>query len=245
MLLWTAITLGFVHTLLGPDHYVPFIVIGRARRWGLGRVSLLTLACGIGHVLSSVVIGLIGLAAGAALSRVQGWEATRGAWAGWALLLFGVGYLGWGIWRALRSGDHGHYHVHPDGAVHRHPHDHAAAPVHPPVHEHPHAAATPTAPEAVPWRALTPWLLFLIFVLGPCEPLVPLFFASAVAGSWGQVALVVAGYGLATLAAMHLLVAAFWFGLRSLRLGPVERWSHAVAGGVVAMSGVAMVFLGL
>ena len=33
----TAATIGFVHTVTGPDHYLPFIVIGRARRWSLGR----------------------------------------------------------------------------------------------------------------------------------------------------------------------------------------------------------------
>ena len=33
----TAATIGFVHTITGPDHYLPFIVIGRARRWSLAR----------------------------------------------------------------------------------------------------------------------------------------------------------------------------------------------------------------
>lgn len=267
MLFLTAIGIGFLHTLFGPDHYVPFIVIGRARRWGLGRTSLLTFVCGLGHVLSSVVIGLVGIAAGVALQRVQGWEAARGEWAGWALFVLGLGYLAWGVWRGVRGHRHGHAHLHPDGTVHAHGHAHAHE-GHPSIHAHAHdgrhvhadgtthadhAAAdhggagggAPAAAAPRSWKSLTPWLLFLIFVLGPCEPLIPLFFASALAGAWHEVALVVLGYGLATLAAMHALVAAFWFGLRKVDLGPLERWTHAAAGAVIALAGAAMVFLGL
>ncbi|MBU1984854.1 hypothetical protein KJ815_10640, partial [bacterium] len=61
LLLGTAATLGFVHTLLGPDHYVPFIAMARARRWSQRRTMLITALCGIGHVSSSVIIGLVGL----------------------------------------------------------------------------------------------------------------------------------------------------------------------------------------
>jgi len=33
LLLGAAATLGFFHTVFGPDHYVPFIVMARARQW--------------------------------------------------------------------------------------------------------------------------------------------------------------------------------------------------------------------
>lgn len=268
MLFLSAIGIGFLHTLFGPDHYVPFIVIGRARRWGLGRTSLLTFACGLGHVLSSVVIGLVGVAAGVALQRVQGWEEARGAWAGWALFLLGLAYFAWGLWRGAAGRRHRHVHLHPDGTVHDHPHAHERE-GHPPVHAHAHAAvldrrngtphdhldgvepsaaadrAATDGGEPRSWKSLTPWLLFLVFVLGPCEPLIPLFFASALSGAWHEVVLVVVGYGVATLAAMHALVSLFWFGLRRLDLGSFERWTHAAAGAVIALAGAAMVFLGL
>lgn len=290
MWFFSAIGIGFLHTLFGPDHYVPFIVIGRARRWGLGRTSLLTFVCGLGHVLSSVVIGLVGVAAGVALHRVQGWEETRGEWAGWALFLLGLGYFAWGLWRGATGRRHRHAHLHPDGTVHAHPHAHAGE-GHPSVHAHAHAGhvsahvhphadghahdahvpagaadRSPAAddhrrvaesgpPESASadaasadvrsWKSLTPWLLFLVFVLGPCEPLIPLFFASALSGAWHEVLAVVVGYGAATLAAMHGLVAVFWLGLRRIDLGPLERWTHAAAGAVVALAGAAMVFLGL
>ena len=33
LLLWTAASIGFVHTLLGPDHYLPFVAMSRAGGW--------------------------------------------------------------------------------------------------------------------------------------------------------------------------------------------------------------------
>ena len=220
----TALVLGAVHTILGPDHYLPFIVIGRARRWGLGRVAVLTAVCGAGHVASSVAIGMIGAAAGAALGTLEGLEETRGELAGWALLIFGGGYAAFGLWRALRktTGGHRQAHVHLDGVVH----DHAGA------------------MEPASWKQLTPWLLFLVFVLGPCEPLIPLFFADAVAGDWLAASWTAAAYGAATLVTMLAVVALFWFGLRRLPLGPLERYSHAAAGVVILVAGIGMVFLG-
>ncbi len=60
----TAVSIGFIHTILGPDHYLPFIVLSRARKWSVSKTMLITFFCGIGHVLSSVVLGLVGIAVG-------------------------------------------------------------------------------------------------------------------------------------------------------------------------------------
>ena len=242
-MLWiAAIAVGALHTLLGPDHYLPFLVIGRSRRWRLRGTLLLTLLCGLGHVLSSVAIGLVGIAAGAALHEIKGLEATRGEIAGFALVLFGAGYTAYGVFRALRGKRHAHPHLHEDGTLHLHGHDHRSALSHPPLHAHGHAAP---AEAPIEWKSLTPWILFLVFVLGPCEPLVPLFFASAVAGDWREAALVVGGYSAATLATMLAIVSASWAGLRAIDLGPFERWSHAAAGAVVLLSGLSVTALGL
>ncbi len=257
VLLVAALSLGFVHTLLGPDHYVPFVVIGRARRWGLGRTSLLTLVCGLGHVLSSVLLGLIGVGAGAALHEVEGWESSRGGWAAWGLLVFGAAYAAWGVYRAIGRRTHSHVHLHSGGGMHGHPHDHVRGEGHPSVHDHDHVHdhvhdhendhdnETTSRGGTVSWRELTPWLLFLIFVLGPCEPLIPLFFASAAQGSWAEVLMAGLGYLAATLFGMQLAVTVLWFGLKKVPLGPLERWSHLMAGLLVALAGAGMIFLGL
>ncbi len=50
VLLWTAASLGLLHTLLGPDHYLPFAMMARAGRWSRAKTAFITLACGLGHV---------------------------------------------------------------------------------------------------------------------------------------------------------------------------------------------------
>ena len=44
------------HTLAGPDHYLPLIAIGKARRWSLRRAMGITMLCGVAHCLASLVI---------------------------------------------------------------------------------------------------------------------------------------------------------------------------------------------
>ena len=67
----TAASLGLVHTLIGPDHYIPFIAMSRARHWSRGKTLLITLLCGIGHVGSSIVIGLAGVGLGVAVAKLE------------------------------------------------------------------------------------------------------------------------------------------------------------------------------
>ncbi|MDD5693847.1 MAG: hypothetical protein PHD61_00875, partial [Bacteroidales bacterium] len=74
----TALSIGFIHTLLGPDHYLPFIVLARARDWSVMKTGLITAVCGLGHVGSSVLLGLLGVALGVGISRLEGFEAFRG-----------------------------------------------------------------------------------------------------------------------------------------------------------------------
>lgn len=241
----TALSIGMIHTLLGPDHYLPFIVIGRARKWGLGKTLALTAACGAGHVLSSVVLGLIGVIAGSAIASVKGWESARGQWASWSILIFGAVYMIWGIYAALKNRTHCHMHIHPDGEIHDHGHHHNQNRV---IHQHKHDAPGEnenTDNEPASWKSLTPWVLFIIFVLGPCEPLIPLFFASALEGNWFKVILATSGYFAATMLTMLILVTATWYGLSRVNFGFLERWTHALAGGIIALSGIGMVFLGL
>ena len=88
-------------------------------------------------------------------------------------------------------------------------------------------------------------MLFLVFVLGPCEPLIPLLMVPASAHSWTGVALVAAVFALVTIVTMVMVVLFALSGLRAVSIKPLERFSHALAGGAVAMCGLAMVFLGL
>lgn len=227
-LLATAATLAVLHTAIGVDHTLPFVVIGRARGWTLARTLAVTALCGLGHVLSSVVIGTVGIALGVALERLEWIEGSRGSLASWALIGFGLAYAAWGLHRAWRNKRHEHVHVHAE-TVHRHPHDHKGE------HAHPHGAL----------GSVTTWWLFVIFVLGPCEALIPLVTAPAAVGDAGAITLICLVFGATTLVTMVGLVAAGHLGLKLVPLRPLERWSHALAGGTVALSGLAIQVLGI
>ncbi|MBD3296392.1 MAG: hypothetical protein GF392_03405, partial [Candidatus Omnitrophica bacterium] len=88
----TAASIGFVHTIFGPDHYLPFIVMSKARNWSMPKTAVITFLCGLGHILSSVVLGFVGLALGIAVMKLEALEAFRGNLAAWALIGFGAAY---------------------------------------------------------------------------------------------------------------------------------------------------------
>lgn len=92
MLSVTAASIGFFHTIFGPDHYLPFIVLSKANRWSFLKTLWITILCGIGHVASSVVLGLTGILFGVALARLEFFEGFRGNIAAWLLILFGLLY---------------------------------------------------------------------------------------------------------------------------------------------------------
>jgi nickel/cobalt exporter len=227
VLLVTAAGIGFLHTVAGPDHYVPFVAMSRAGRWSLPKTLVITVACGIGHVLSSVVLGLIGIAAGLAVARLTWFEGVRGSVAGWLLLGFGLAYMVWGIHRAVRNRPHTHWHTHADGIAHHHSHVHSDA------HAHVH-------PDQAKARSLTPWILFTIFVFGPCEPLIPLVMYPAARQSWWGVALVTLIFGVITIGTMTAIVLTSSLGLARISLTRLERYTHALAGLAIAACGGAV-----
>ena len=234
-LIWMVLAaagLGLVHTVLGPDHYLPFVFLSRARGWSLARTLRLTAVCGLAHVAASILLGLVGVAAGLAAGRLELLEAWRGDLAAWLLLGSGLAYAAWGVRRALRRRPHSHWHQHADGSVHRHRHDHRGE------HAHPHAAGKDTGRLAADgWAG---WGLFTVFILGPCEPLVPMLMAPAVTGSWLAAGLIVSVFAATTLAAMTVAVALGVLGLARLSLAPLERYGHSLAGLVLAVCGAAM-----
>lgn len=230
ILLVTAASIAFLHTILGPDHYVVFTVMGKARGWSLSKTLRVTAFCGLGHVLSSVLIGAVGLVLGAQLLSLTAIEGLRGNVAGWALLAFGLMYFAWGLRKAGRAHTHSHVHAHED-VVHDHEHNHHEEHLH--VHDEPSRTS------------ITPWAMFIIFVLGPCEALIPLFMYPAAQQSAGLVVAVALVFAIVTLLSMVGAVTLTTLGLEKLKLPALERWEHAVAGASVAVCGGAITFIGL
>jgi hypothetical protein len=112
VLLVSAVSVAFFHAL-APDHWLPFVALARSSRWSLRKLALIATLAGIGHVLSSLLLGAIGLAAGLAMNRMQGADAWRGDIGIWLLIGFGVAYALWG----LKHAQHAHPHVTVEDAV--------------------------------------------------------------------------------------------------------------------------------
>jgi len=108
VLLVSAASIGFLHTLFGPDHYLPFIAMAKARKWSVLKTTMIILMSGIGHVSSSVVLGLLGVAFGIAVNKLEIFESVRSSVAAWMLIAFGLIYFVWGIRKAVRGYTHKH-----------------------------------------------------------------------------------------------------------------------------------------
>ena len=231
ILLVTAASLGFVHTVLGPDHYLPFIVMAKARNWSSSKTAWITALCGVGHVGSSVLLGLLGVALGVLVEKLVAIESVRGDLAAWAFIAFGLAYFVWGLRRAIKNKPHTHLHFHQDGSSHLHEHGHHDSHAH--VHDNPEKAN------------ITPWILFTIFVFGPCEPLIPLLMYPAAQNSHAGMILVAGVFGVVTIATMMTIVLLLSKGISFVPMGKLERYSHALAGFIIFASGAGIKFLGL
>jgi sulfite exporter TauE/SafE len=229
VLLMSAASLGVIHTLLGPDHYLPFIVLSKARNWTKTRTLWITFIAGVGHIGGSVILGMIGIAMGISLSKLEAFEASRGSLVGWMLIAFGVLYTAYGIYKYLRRGAHMHLpaFLRPKSIRHADLHldmeeiekDHA--------------------------DRLTPWILFLIFVFGPCEVLIPMLIYPAANHSGMGVFLVALVFGTATIGTMMLVVLLGYQGLSMIKFRGREHQLHLFAGLIILLAGAGMQFMGL
>jgi len=237
VLLWTAVGIAFVHTIIGVDHSLPFVVLAKAQRWSMRKLMGVVALCGAGHVIGSIVLGAVGISIGVALDKLEWIQTARGDVAAWLLIGFGLAYFAWGVARRLRGHKHSHWHGHFDGLEHDHNHDHHRE------HLHAHEATT----HKVHRRLITTWTLFIIFAFGPCEALIPLLMAPAWAHSWGLVVAVALVFGVVTIGTMMGVVALAYRGINSrifARL-ELEKWADALAGLTIAGSGAAIMVLGI
>lgn len=135
LLLAAAAGVGIAHSIL-PDHWVPLAVIARTNRWSLGRTARVSFLASVGHVVVSLVLGILLAAAGLALRNAV--IAEEGQIVGGMLVLTGLGFLVWALLARGRGHTHGgHAHPHPHPHTHEHDaHDHVHGHAH--DHDHPH-----------------------------------------------------------------------------------------------------------
>lgn len=226
VLIVAAISIACLHTVTGPDHYLPFIALSKSRGWSFAKTVSWTIVCGCGHVWSSVLLGLGGAAIGWSLSKISWMENVRGGIAGWVMLAFGFVYGTWGLYRAYKNNPHKHFDLQEDGAIY--------------VYEHQHGAVV--APQDR--HKVTPWVMFIIFILGPCEPMIPLLYFPASKNSWGGMVILITIYTAVTLFTMVTMVVLGYLGIAFVKTEKLERYMHALGGLTIFICGAGMLFLG-
>jgi nickel/cobalt transporter (NicO) family protein len=127
-----------------------------------------------------------------------------------------VGFgLAYGVWGLRRAAGR---------RVHGHAHAH---------YDHVHDASRMTA-----------WSLFLLFCADPCVAVIPLLFAAAPLGTAPTVGIVLL-YEAATIGTMIALVLPARAGISRLRFPWLDHWGDALAGGLIAATGVVVMALGI
>ena len=120
-------------------------------------------------------------------------------------------------------------HTHADGTVHSHSHDYHGE------HVHSHGAGL----------GLTTLALFVIFVLGLCEPLIPLMVVPAITRAWTLLAAVITIFSILTISTMVGAVIVGYRGLGLVTIRRLECHADVLAGLVIAASGAAVLVLGV
>jgi len=219
----SAITISILHTASGPDHYLPFVALSRSGKWSVLKTVGLAALCGLGHILSSVIIGLIGVVLGWQLTNFSWFQNIRENISSWSLMLFGLLYLSWGIWKVYANRPHKHFDVYGDDVY---------------VFKHRHGGVV-YPEERV---KVTPLVLLAIFVMGPSEPLLPLLFYSGINSSPLEIGIIVGVFAMFTVITMVGMVLLGLYGFSLFGTSRWERYMHAISGAVVTICGAGMVF---
>jgi len=225
ILLTTAISVAFIHTLIGFDHYVPFIALSRANNWSMKKTLLIVFLCGLGHVLSSVVLGFIGIGLSSAVSLLVDIENIRGTIATYFLIAFGLAYTIFGIRHAVRNKSHTH--ITHDGHTIMHVHSKESD-----THMHSKHQSKSSVNSM--------WGLFILLVLGPCEPLIPILMYPAATLNTFVLVLVVGSFSLCTIATMLVMTFLGVRGIQLLKIEKLNRYAHVMAGSAILLCGISV-----
>lgn len=227
LLVSTAGATALVHTLI-PDHWLPFVLVGRARGWEAEKVAAVSGLSAMIHAALSVVLGLAALWVGERWAAAWGERLeTVGAV---LLVAFGAAYALW-AWRKRGHFHPGGWRLHRAAGVAE-----CAAPAEAacPEHLHYHADEELIRERPLGWGALG---LALVIGLNPCILILPLLVASAAHGT-EVVVLTMAAYLVPTVLLMvGLSVAGVVIG-GDLRLPWPARWMEVGSGLLVALVGL-------
>jgi ABC-type nickel/cobalt efflux system permease component RcnA len=250
--LWTLIAATFIlatsHTV-SPDHWFPFVMVGRANKWKLSWVLGLAILAGIGHVGTSVIIGLVGVLAkkGTAKEIATFLECATPL----LLMIFGFAYAAYAFYKQM-IGNHGHSHGIPilnrwlgidphtyelSASGHCYPHAHHDHEHQHNSHGHIHTHHNHSTAEIDLRDKKAGWGLVAILGLTPCIALLPLTFAAV---KYGTVAIILVNVCFA-IATIGTIVLFSWLGLMGLswiKFEFFDRYGGVTAGIVIGLLGI-------
>lgn len=226
VLLGTAVSTALFHTLI-PDHWLPFVLIGRARAWSVRRTAVVSGASALIHTVLSLLLAFGALAIGMESARALGHRLAEAS----VVLLVGFG-LAYAVW-AWRKGGH----FHPGGTL-----------VHPPLETEPCAGTEGDGgQDHLHYHADTLIIhgtsgrgdLYLAAIVGlnPCILVMPILLATAEHGPLA-VAGVTLAYSLTTVALMVGLSVAGVAGSREVEVPGAARYMEAASGLLIAFVGI-------
>lgn len=93
LLIGAVLAVGVLHTIV-PDHWLPIAVLARHHRWSVARTARTAALAGVGHTLSTLVIGALVWLAGALVAQRYGHAIS---------LLSSLALVGFGVWIAISS----------------------------------------------------------------------------------------------------------------------------------------------
>lgn len=226
----TGFTVAFLHASI-PTHWLPFVLVARARGWGRGKTLAVTVLAGLGHVGLTSLLGLLIAWFGFQLDERIG--RLFPLLSGGILLVIAVTYF-WRQWRGT-----GICHHHPPGGNH-HAGDHCAEPKEQ-SHWQEELHASPLASRASgDWTAISG--LFVMLTLSPCEGFLPVYLSGVQFGWKGFVVLSLI-LAVATLVAMTLLTGLALVGFERFRIERYERYEAGLLGALFAVLGLVVMLL--
>lgn len=225
----TGFTVAFFHAAI-PTHWLPFVLVARARGWSRGKTLAVSAFAGLGHVALTSLLGL-GIAwFGFQLDEHLGESFSQIA--GGILLAIGA----WYFWRQLRGGV---LHHHAPGGTHEpseqcgNEHDHS--------HWDEELKGSPiVSRRAGDFAAITG--LFTMLTLSPCEGFLPVYL-SGVQYGWRGFFVLSAILAVATLAGMMLFTWLTLVGFSKLSIQKLERYEAGLLGVIFSVLGALMFFV--
>ncbi len=223
----TGFTVAFFHAAI-PTHWLPFVLVARARGWKRSKTLAVSAVAGLGHVALTSLIGLgiawFGFQLDERLGQIFSWIT------GGILLVIG-GFYGW---RQLRG--HGVLHHHAPGGQHQP----SAACDHEHEHSHWDEELKDThliSDKAGEWAAISG--LFMMLTLSPCEGFLPVYLSGVQFGWRGFVVLSLI-LAVATLAGMMIFTWLTLVGFERFKLKSFERYEAGFLGIIFIVLGLLM-----